>query len=159
MAWLLDVNALVALIDPLHVHHDSMHRWFETRDPQAWSTCPLVENGLVRVLSQPSYPSGRRSPAEIIGILESLKLNHASVYETVPDDVSLADPAIFAREFLAGPKQVTDTYLLGLAKTHNMGLVSFDRSMPWQAVRGGSKSLIEVPPLHVETNARSSSSV
>ncbi len=139
------MNALVALIDPLHVHHDSIHRWFEGRDPRAWATCPLVENGLVRVLSQPSYPSGRRSPAEVIGILESLKLNHASVHETLPDDVSLADPAIFARDLLSGPKQVTDAYLLGLAKTHGLRLVSFDRSLPWQAVRGATKSLVEFP--------------
>ena len=67
------------------------------------------------------------------------------MHDTLADDVSLADPAIFAKEFLAGPKQVTDTYLLGLAKAHNLRLVSFDRSMPWQAVRGGSRSLIEVP--------------
>ena len=67
----------------------------------------------VRVLSQPSYPSGRRSPAEVIGILESLKFNHAGVHETLADDVSLSNPEIFAQEFLAGPKQVTDTYLNG----------------------------------------------
>lgn len=145
MAWLLGVNALIALIDPLHVHHHSMHRWFEARDPRAWATCPLVENGLVRVLSQPSYPSGRRTPAEVIGILEALKLNHAGVHETLPDDVSLADPAIFAKEFLPGPKQITDTYLLGLAKTHGFRLVSFDRSLSCQAVRGATKSLIELP--------------
>jgi predicted nucleic acid-binding protein len=62
MAWLLDVNALLALIDPVHVHHDSMHRWFETRNPQNWATCPLVENGPVRVLSQPSYRADAALP-------------------------------------------------------------------------------------------------
>ncbi|MDQ6760191.1 MAG: VapC toxin family PIN domain ribonuclease, partial [Acidobacteriota bacterium] len=40
MAWLLDVNALIALIDPLHVHHDSMHQWFDSRHPREWATCP-----------------------------------------------------------------------------------------------------------------------
>ncbi|MGI8744911.1 MAG: hypothetical protein ACR2NN_20530 [Bryobacteraceae bacterium] len=66
---------------------------------------------MVRGLSQPSYPSGRRSPAEVIGLLESLKRNHAGAHATLPDEISLADPAIFAKEFLAGPKQVTDTWL------------------------------------------------
>ena len=145
MAWLLDVNALIALIDPLHVHHESMHRWFETRHPRDWATCPLVENGFVRVLSQPMYPSGRRSPAEVIGILESLKSHQAGVHRTLPDDISLADTAVFAREFLSGPKQVTDSYLLGLARQHGLRLVSFDRSLAWQTVRGATRALIEFP--------------
>ena len=145
MAWLLDVNALIALLDPLHIHHESMHRWFEARHPRGWATCPLVENGFVRVLSQPSYPSGSRSPAEVIGILESLKSHQAGVHRTLPDDISLTDTAIFAREFLSGPKQVSDTYLLGLAHIHGLRLVSFDRSMAWQTVRGATKSSIEVP--------------
>lgn len=84
-------------------------------------------------------------PAEVIGILESLKFNHGSIHATLPDDISLADSAIFAREFLAGPKQVTDAYLLGLAKTHGLRLVTFDRSLNPQAVRGAARSLIEVP--------------
>ena len=147
MAWLLDVNALIALIDPLHVHHEPMHRWFEARHPREWATCPLVENGFVRVLSQLSYPSGCRSPAEVIGILESLKAHQAGVHRTLSDDISLTDPTVFAREFLAGPKQVTDTYLLGLAHLHGLRLVSFDRSLAWQAVRGATRLSIEIPPL------------
>jgi len=47
----------------------------------------------------------------VIGLLESLKRNHAGAHATLPDEISLADPAIFAKEFLAGPKQVTDTWL------------------------------------------------
>ena len=29
MTYLLDVNVLIALIDPTHVSHDAAHHWFE----------------------------------------------------------------------------------------------------------------------------------
>ena len=66
---LLDVNALIALVDADHVKHDAMHRWFAAHVHEGWATCSITENGMVRVLSQPIYPSGQRTPAEVIDIL------------------------------------------------------------------------------------------
>jgi predicted nucleic acid-binding protein len=57
---LLDVNVLVALFDPVHVHHEAAHKWFGQNRKSGWATCPLTENGMVRVLSNPAYP-GRRT--------------------------------------------------------------------------------------------------
>src|SRR4051812_24623272 len=73
MAALLDVNALIALVDSDHVGHSAMQKWFLKHHRSGWATCPLTENGMVRVLSQPAYPSGQRSPAEVIQILHALK--------------------------------------------------------------------------------------
>lgn len=61
MVALLDVNVLVALFDPAHVHHDAAHAWFGEHCAQGWATCALTENGLVRVLSNPAYPGRRTS--------------------------------------------------------------------------------------------------
>ena len=35
---LLDVNVLVALFDPAHIHHEAAHEWFGTAGPAGWAT-------------------------------------------------------------------------------------------------------------------------
>jgi predicted nucleic acid-binding protein len=47
---LFDVNVLIALFDPAHVHHESAHAWWKANQSSGWATCPLTENGFVRVL-------------------------------------------------------------------------------------------------------------
>jgi toxin-antitoxin system PIN domain toxin len=145
MAALLDVNALIALVDRDHVGHDPIHRWFAAYAKKGWATCPITENGMVRVLSQPAYPSGQRSPAEAIQVLRALKAAYRQVHEFWADDVSLSDESIFDPAYITRAKQVTDAYLLGLAARRKQRVVSFDRSLPWQAIRNGSPQLIQLP--------------
>ncbi len=145
MSALLDVNALIALVDSDHVDHAAITRWFRRHHGKGWATCPVTENGMVRVLSQPSYPSGRRTPAEVIEVLKALKTAFEKSHEFWSDDLSLADATIFKAPLIAGPRNVTDAYLLGLAAQREGTLVSFDRSLPWQAIQGGSEKLIRVP--------------
>ncbi len=136
MAALLDVNALIALVDSDHVSHEAMQKWFIKHHRSGWATCPLTENGMVRVLSQPAYPSGQRTPSEVIQVLNALKAAFANSYEFWPDDVSIADDSAFKSSLIAGTRQVTDVYLVGLSVRQKGTLVSFDRSLTWQAVRG-----------------------
>ena len=145
MAALLDVNVLIALVDRDHVDHDPIHRWFAAHATKGWATCSITENGMVRVLSQPAYPSGQRSPAEAIQVLRALKAAYRQVHEFWMDDVSLSDQSLFDSAYITGPRQVTDAYLLGLAARRKQRVVSFDRSLPWQAIRNGSAQLIELP--------------
>lgn len=145
MAGLLDVNALIALVDPDHVGHEAMRQWFRQHHRSGWATSPITENGMVRVLSQPSYPSGQRRPAEVIAVLDALKVAFADSYQFWADDVSITDEAVFDPPLIAGSRQVTDIYLLGLAARHEGELVSFDRSVVWQAVRDGSSRLVKHP--------------
>ena len=145
MTALLDVNALIALVDSDHVGHQAIQKWFMTCHQSGWATCPITENGMVRVLSQPAYPSGQRSPAEVIQVLNAVKTAFQNWHQFWPDDISIADESAFKSEFIAGTRQVTDIYLLGLASRHKGTLVSFDRSLTWQAVRGGSDRLIQHP--------------
>ncbi len=145
MPGLLDVNALIALIDSDHVDHSTMEVWFLRHHQAGWATCPLTENGVIRVLSQPTYPSGQRTPAEVVQILGALKNAFRSTYTFWPDALSLTNDEIFDAPMIVSSRQVTDAYLLGLARHHDATLVSFDRSLAWQAIRGGSKALVQLP--------------
>ena len=145
MAALLDVNALIALVDPDHVGHSTMRQWFRQHHRSGWATSPITENGMVRVLSQPAYPGGQRTAAEVIDVLNALKAAFVDSYDFWPDDVSIADKSVFTGPLIAGYRQLTDVYLLGLAARHEGTLVSFDRSLAWQAVHGGSARLVRHP--------------
>jgi toxin-antitoxin system PIN domain toxin len=146
MAVLLDVNALIALVDRDHVGHRVIQDWFLRRHGGGWATCPLTENGMVRILSQPAYPSGQRRPVEVLQILSALKNAFRDSHEFWTDDISISDNSVFDGSLIAGAKQVTDVYLLGLA-AHNKGtFASFDRSLTWRAVRGATPELVEALP-------------
>lgn len=79
-AWLPDVNGLLALMGPGHVHHEAAHRWWHDHLGQPWATCPITENGLVRVLTQPRYPNPVSGVAEAVGLLRRWKQTHASTH-------------------------------------------------------------------------------
>ena len=145
MAALLDVNALIALVDSDHVGHQAIQKWFQRHHHAGWATCPITENGMVRVLSQPVYPSGQRTPVEVVKVLNALKAAFEKSHQFWPDDVSLADDSLFDSTLIVSPRQVTDVYLLGLVAQHAGTLVSFDHSLVWQPVRGGSAKLVQRP--------------
>lgn len=139
---LLDVNVLVALFDPDHVHHDLAHDWFADQKAEGWSTCPVTENGFVRVLTNPSYASPPNRPAEVVASLQAFRLSGG--HHFWPDAASLADRSIFNPAYIRGHRQVTDIYLLGLAKLTGGRLATFDRTIPLAAVKGAAKSTLLV---------------
>ncbi|MGR3697056.1 MAG: hypothetical protein ACU0CB_02180 [Roseovarius sp.] len=73
MTYLLDVNVLIALVDPGHVAHNDAHTWFSKEGHPSWATCPITENGFVRILGNPKYPNSSGSPAVIAGIIEQMR--------------------------------------------------------------------------------------
>jgi toxin-antitoxin system PIN domain toxin len=143
---LLDINVLVALFDPDHVHHELAHDWFADHRSAGWASCPLTENGLIRVLANPRYGSPN---ASLRGIREAVRRFFASdEHEFWPDDVSIADDVLFNVTAMAGHRQITDVYLLGLATRRKGHLVTFDRSIPLKAVIGADReSLTLIEPL------------
>ncbi|HKZ30738.1 MAG TPA: TA system VapC family ribonuclease toxin, partial [Vicinamibacteria bacterium] len=108
---LLDVNLLIALFDPDHVHHEAAHAWFGTHRSSGWATCPLTENGVVRILSNPAYSPSAERPAEVARRLASFRNSGDHVFW--PDDVSLCDSRVF--DLSVGHRHLTDVYLLALA--------------------------------------------
>lgn len=100
---------------------------------------------MVRVLSQAAYPSGQRTAVEVIEVLNALKKSFENSHQFWADDISITDDSVFKGGLIAGTRQVTDVYLLGLAARQSGTLVSFDRSLAWQAVWGGSSRLVQHP--------------
>ncbi len=144
MIALLDVNVLVALFDGAHVHHEHAHRWLDEHKEAGWATCPITENGLVRVVSNPSYP-GRRTTVE--DACDRLKRFLSSGGHSFwPDDVSLADPSVFRHRRIGGPARITDAYLLALAIGHRGRLVTFDRKLATGPVAGARSEHVVVIP-------------
>lgn len=139
---LLDVNVLVALFDPDHVHHELAHDWFADARSKGWATCPVTENGFVRVLSSPGYGLENHRPDAIVARLRRFCASGHHVFWR--DAVSLRDERLFALPHLAGHKQVTDVYLLGLAISMNGRLATFDRSIPVSSIVGATKTSLAI---------------
>ena len=141
---LLDINLLVALFDPDHVHHEIAHDWFADHRAEGWASCPITQNGLIRVLSNPRYGS---PAASLRAVREAVrKFVSSKDHEFWPDDLSLCDNAIFDASAMVGYKQITDVYLLALATKRKGHLVTLDRAIPVRAVAGASGSLTVVEP-------------
>ena len=139
---LLYVNMLVALFDPDHVHHEPAHRWFEVQRPSGWATSPLTDNGLVRVASNPGYAPRAERPAQIVWRLRAFC--GSGEHRFWPDLLSIRDLQQFSPTLPIASRQLTDVYLLALAKHHGGRLATFDRSIPWRAVSGTSADDLEL---------------
>ncbi len=133
---LLDINVLLALLDSDHVDHRRAHEWLEGAIEDGWASCAITENGFVRIVSQPRYPSPI-SPAEAIDLLR--RACDGGPHEFWTCDISLLDARIVDRSHLHGPRQVTDAYLLALATAHDGRFVTFDRSLSISSVKGAGQ--------------------
>jgi uncharacterized protein len=139
---LLDVNVLVALFDPDHVHHDLAHDWFADDGATGWATCPITENGFVRVVSNPRY---QPDPSTASAAIERLRKFCASGrHHFWADTVSLRDQSLFVPAEVRGHRQLTDVYLLGLARKMGGRLATFDRSISITAVKGAKPSHLAI---------------
>ena len=139
MRYLLDVNVLIALIDPMHVLHSRAHTWFFQTGIHGWATCPLIENGVLRIVGHASYGNSPGTPAAVASVLAAW-LEHAG-HQFWSDSVSILDSGKVHVERLLTSAQVTDTYLLALAASHGGKLATFDRQLVTNAIPKGAGSL------------------
>ena len=137
--FLLDINVLIALIDPAHVQHDRAHKWFASKGQKAWATCPLTENGVLRIVGHPRYPNSPGSPAAVAALLASFRKLPGHTFW--PADLSLFHQEHVNTGRLLDSAQVTDTYLLALARAHEGQLATFDQRLVTDAVMHGSQAL------------------
>lgn len=135
---LLDVNVLVALHDPSHVHHEAAHRWF-SKARRAWATCPLTESGFVRVVSNPKYPTIEATPSEAASRLA--ELTRAGGHHFWEDGVRITDSKKIRAELIQGHGQIMDIHLLALAVAQRGKLATFDRKINAACVPGGATAL------------------
>jgi toxin-antitoxin system PIN domain toxin len=139
MAFLLDVNVLIALIDPGHVQHDAAHDWFAVKEKQAWATCPLTENGVLRIVGHSRYPNSPGTPAAVAPLIASLRALPGHAFWA--DDISLLNSEKFDITRLLTSAQVTDSYLLALAYAQGGQLATFDRRLVTNAVHHGTQAV------------------
>jgi toxin-antitoxin system PIN domain toxin len=142
VTFLLDVNVLIALIDPVHVGHEAAHHWFEAEGKSAWATCPMTENAVIRIVGHPKYPNTPGSTAIVAEIMTRLRALPG--HKFWPDDISLVDADHVDVGEVLTSVQVTDTYLLALAVTHGGKLATFDRRLSTKAVKGGKAALHQI---------------
>ena len=135
MRALLDVNVLIALLDAGHVHHRRASEWLAREVDHGWASCPLTQNGCLRIMSQPSYPQ----TLALATIAERLaKATNHPRHEFIPDDYSLLEEGRVSWSRMLGHRQVTDAYLLGLAVRHECRFVTFDGRVTLDQVHGGA---------------------
>ena len=144
LGYLLDVNVLIALFDPLHPHHDAAHAWFAENRAQGWATCATTVNGCIRVMSSPAYPS-RVPLAQAVEMLRTLCA--APDHHYWPLAPALTDATLIHPEQIPGPKQITDVHLLATALQHQGKLVTFDRTIAWRAVVSAKQSDLVLPAI------------
>jgi uncharacterized protein len=133
MIALLDVNMLVALMDPKHLHHGRARQWWGAHKAAGWASCPITENGFLRIVTLGAYLNRFALPDALAVLRAAIALPGHSFW---PEDVSLLDAAVFDHTRLLGPRQITDVYLLALAVRHGGRVVTLDGGITVGAVRG-----------------------
>ena len=145
MRSLLDINVIIALLDRGHLMHMAARHWMEQELDHGWATCPITQNGVLRIMSQPAY-TNHRPVAQVAERLEEA-CNHAS-HIFWPEQISLLNKGLIRWERMLGPRQITDSYLLALAVAHGGRFVSFDQRIRVDLVPDASEvhlAIIELP--------------
>jgi toxin-antitoxin system PIN domain toxin len=134
---LLDINVLLALLDADHVDHGRARAFIEAEISHGWASCAITQNGFVRIISQPRYPSPVSPSVAVERLRRACAGEH---HEFWPCDVSLLDAEALDRTRIHGPRQVTDAYLLALATAHHGRFVSLDHAVPVDAVHNATQA-------------------
>ena len=141
MLALLDVNVLIALFDVEHTAHQRAQQWLRANVDAGWATCPITQNGVIRIMSHPAYP--RATSTEDM----TVRLRAATAdpsHRFLSDSISLTDERRVRSERLLTAAITTDIYLLALAVANHARLVTFDRNVSLRAVVDATAAHLEV---------------
>lgn len=133
MRALLDINVLIALLDGGHIHHRLATDWLARNLAKGWASCPVTQNGCIRILSQPAYPNPVPAAQVASRLVEATQ--HPS-HTFWADSISLLHPGRLLWDRVLSSRHVSDAYLLALAVEQGGRFVSLDRSIPLGAVSG-----------------------
>jgi predicted nucleic acid-binding protein len=129
---LLDVNVWIALLDDAHVHNQTALALFQKPHLKI-ATCPLVENGVLRIFNLPGY--SQRGPVGFETVRAKMALACADVDHAFwSDDISLRTEGLVNWDRVFSHGQITDLYLLALAVAHRGALATFDHRIALNAV-------------------------
>ncbi len=143
MIALLDVNVLIALAWPNHVHHAAARAWFETRRREGWATCPLTEAGFVRVSCNPSVVRHTVTPLDAIAVLQRLSRLGSHTFWPLNQSITDLPESIGIR--LQGYRQITDAVLLAAAMQRKGQLATLDAGMEGLVSESQRPSLCVIP--------------
>lgn len=80
-AVLFDVNLLIALAWPNHVHHRAGHAWLERQGERPWATCSMTQAGFLRISANPRlHPVATRTPREAMIALHEITAMPSHVF-------------------------------------------------------------------------------
>ncbi|MCL5098793.1 MAG: PIN domain-containing protein [Candidatus Omnitrophica bacterium] len=142
--WLIDINVLIARQDADHEHHTRVARWLHQDTADGWATCPLIENGFVRILGQTSYPGWPGTPERAAAALRKL-IAAIPGHRFLPDEISLLDTAALPSLQGVGTRALTDLYLLALAVHHGVRFATLDARINPALVPDGPAAYVVIP--------------
>lgn len=128
--YLADGNVLIALTVLDHVHHRTAVEWFERAEPPL-ATCPITQGTLLRFLLREG-----KSAAEAMMVLDAIAEQpwHTFWPDALPYEAAHLVGVI-------GHRQVTDAYLVALARHQGARVATLDRGL--QALYGEDVQLLE----------------
>lgn len=138
---LLDVNVLIALLDANHIHHVTAKQWLTENAAGGWASCPITQNGCVRILSAPKYPNATSAQDAIRRLTKATSM---SAHVFWPDAFSLFEPGLINWQKALSSRTITDAYLLALAVKNQGRLVTFDRGITTEFVDGANTTNLVV---------------
>ena len=117
--YLLDSNVLIALATPEHSLNARAASWF--REGYPFATCPITQGALFRFHLRAGAGATAESARLLLKSISSLPR-----HRFWPDDVPYLDiPATG----ILGHRQVTDAYLVLLARTHGGCVATMDQAL------------------------------
>jgi uncharacterized protein len=125
--FLLDVNVLIAAAWPTHHAHAKVQAWLAKHAIEGWATCPLTELAFVRILSNPAFSPHALTPRDAVALLRA-NLSHPA-HHFWADELAVAQAMDASVRGLTGHLQLTDAYLLALAKAKRGKVVTLDQGM------------------------------
>lgn len=134
MTALLDVNVLIALGWPNHVHHATARAWFARNSEKGWATTPITETGFVRISSNRTVMRVSTTPAIAIAQLAALTALRGHTFW--PDDVPMVVGADGDTTVVTSHRQVTDRHLIAVAVRYGGRLITFDAALADSAAGG-----------------------
>src|SRR5262245_35643746 len=144
-AALLDVSVLLALFHDRHIHHQIAHDWFEENRDSEWASCPMTENGLIRILGHAGRIEDFVPIPKLVSLLENF-CGHTR-HRFWSEDISIRDDTLFDVAAVRGHGQLADAYLLGLAVKNRGRFVTFDQHVALAAVKGARREhLVVIAP-------------
>jgi len=124
------------LLDTGHLHHRTATEWLHAHLRSGWASCPLTQNGCMRILSLPGYSNPQPTALVASRLGAAVTTSH---HEFWPDSVSLLSGDVIRWDRVLTSRQITDVYLLALAVANGGRLVTFDKGISIGAVPGALK--------------------